>query len=183
VADRIRDGERDAEAELYQALTSFKTLFARQLGRQVAADRYHDLMMTIISKIKGGMLRDPARLAGFARTTALHMIADDIRAMQRWRRRESVEVDRLHDTSPNAETKAIWSELKAISKRILLAMPARDRLVLLRYYVHEHDARRICTEMAISEDQFRLLKSRAKARFTSMMRRRLEPSSGMWRAV
>ena len=40
----------------------------------------------------------------------------------------------------------------------------RDREILVRFYLREQPQTQICQEMGLSETQFRLLKSRAKAR-------------------
>ncbi len=49
-------------------------------------------------------------------------------------------------------------------------MRPRDREVLVRFYVQEQDAAEICRTMDLTETQFRLLKSRAKARLTRLCR-------------
>jgi RNA polymerase sigma-70 factor (ECF subfamily) len=47
----------------------------------------------------------------------------------------------------------------------LNSIAPRDREILMRFYLREEPADRICSEMGLSETQFHLLKSRAKARF------------------
>jgi RNA polymerase sigma factor (sigma-70 family) len=169
--DGIRAGEVDAGTELYESLAGFKGLFARRLGRQTAADRYHDLLIVVITSIRSGALREPERLIGFARATARHMVVDDIRALQRQPHYNYAELHQLPDVSQNVERRAIWRERKTIANRIMLAMPDRDQRVLVRYYFLEDDARQICNDMRLSENQFRLVKNRAKTRFTTLMRR------------
>jgi DNA-directed RNA polymerase specialized sigma24 family protein len=57
--------------------------------------------------------------------------------------------------------------------RVLNAVPKRDREVLVRFYLKEEDPDIICREMELTETQFRLIKSRAKARFGELGRTRL----------
>jgi hypothetical protein len=52
-------------------------------------------------------------------------------------------------------------------------MPARDREVLTRFYLQEQTVSQIAEEMSITETQFRLIKSRAKARFSELGRKML----------
>ena len=52
-------------------------------------------------------------------------------------------------------------------------LSARDREILTRFYLQEQTQEEICKEMILSDTQFRLLKSRAKARFAEMGRRKL----------
>ena len=47
----------------------------------------------------------------------------------------------------------------------------RDREILHRFYVQEQSQEQICQEMSLSYNQFRLLKSRAKARFGELGKR------------
>jgi Sigma-70, region 4 len=57
---------------------------------------------------------------------------------------------------------------------ILRSLSERDREILTRFYLHEQSQEHICQEMSLSETQFRLLKSRAKARFGEMGKRKLQ---------
>ena len=49
----------------------------------------------------------------------------------------------------------------------LSTMRQRERDVLVRFYLNEQPAADICRDMELTETQFRLLKSRAKARTVS----------------
>jgi hypothetical protein len=44
---------------------------------------------------------------------------------------------------------------------------------LTRFYLNEESAEEICDNMGLTDTQFRLIKSRAKARFGELGRRRL----------
>ena len=57
--------------------------------------------------------------------------------------------------------------------RILKSLPQRDREILIRFYLHEQRPEQICEDMNLSETQFRLIKSRAKARFGELGKRRM----------
>jgi RNA polymerase sigma-70 factor (ECF subfamily) len=56
---------------------------------------------------------------------------------------------------------------------ILAKLSERDREILTRFYLHEESQEQICGEMNLTETQFRLLKSRAKARFGEIGKRKL----------
>ena len=59
-------------------------------------------------------------------------------------------------------------------REVLRALSARDREILTRFYLDEQSQEAICCEMELSETQFRLLKSRAKARFGEIGKRKLQ---------
>jgi DNA-directed RNA polymerase specialized sigma24 family protein len=56
---------------------------------------------------------------------------------------------------------------------VLRSLSRRDRDILTRFYLHEQSPEEICQDMGLSETQFRLLKSRAKARFGEMGKKKL----------
>ena len=58
-------------------------------------------------------------------------------------------------------------------KRLLQETPRRDREILTRFYLLGENRRQICSEMKLSYTQYRLLKSRAKARFAELGKRTL----------
>jgi DNA-directed RNA polymerase specialized sigma24 family protein len=60
-----------------------------------------------------------------------------------------------------------------IMARALRSVSQRDREILTRFYLLEQSQEEICRDMRLSDTQFRLLKSRAKARFGELGRRKL----------
>jgi DNA-directed RNA polymerase specialized sigma24 family protein len=72
---------------------------------------------------------------------------------------------------------AIQQEHRQIAARVLSEMPQRDREVLVRFYVNEETPAQIQREMVLSSNQFRLLKSRAKARFSKAVQASLPAQS------
>jgi DNA-directed RNA polymerase specialized sigma24 family protein len=60
---------------------------------------------------------------------------------------------------------------------ILRDCSRRDREILTRFYLLEQSQEQICEEMGLNDTQFRLLKSRAKQRFSDEGRRRMAKSN------
>lgn len=56
-------------------------------------------------------------------------------------------------------------------QRALAQLDERDLEILRRFYLHEQSPDQIGAEMSLTETQLRLLKSRAKARFTRRLRK------------
>jgi DNA-directed RNA polymerase specialized sigma24 family protein len=61
-------------------------------------------------------------------------------------------------------------------KSALADLGQRDRDILVRFYLKEQSQEQICREMSLTETQFRLLKSRAKAKFGEIGRKKLTSS-------
>lgn len=76
---------------------------------------------------------------------------------------------------PAADQDAIHGEIMMIARRVLQAMRARNRAILVRFYVDGEDAGRICQDLGIGENEVRNVKSRAKARFRAVVERQIGP--------
>jgi DNA-directed RNA polymerase specialized sigma24 family protein len=148
----------------------------RQLGPQDLTDRVHDLFLTVTESIQSGELREPERLMGYVRTVVRRQVAGHIHAA-RQQRRNWYQLDfatSLRDRRPSAENGVIRREYTTVAMRILSSMRHHEREVLVRFYLKEQPAADICHEMQLTRTQFRLLKSRAKAKFEKLCKGRLE---------
>ena len=138
-------------------------------------DRLRWTIVIVVQAIRRGDLREPERLMGFIRTVVRRQVAAHIdRAVQT--RREHMELDatvRVPDPRGNPEEAAIYRQQEDIVRRILAELSERDREILTRFYLREQSQGYICSEMSLSETQFRLLKSRAKARFGELGKKKL----------
>src|SRR5262249_37951675 len=91
-------------------------------------------------------------------------------------RRSQADLDHgmsLSDYQPNPERRIMDQEGLDLALRMLNSLHKREREVLSRFYLKEQTPEQICREMQLTETQFRLIKSRAKARFGELGKRRL----------
>ena len=180
LVDRLQAGEAEAMAELYQVFAKgIRFYLCRQVGPQELDDRVHDAFLVVVQSIQRGELRDPRRLMGFVRTVVRRMVAAQI-DREIHTRRETIEIDhgeRVVDQRANPEKTIILRQKINLIREILGQMPGKDREILDRFYVQEQLPEHICDEMNLSITQFRLLKSRAKARFGELGRRKLQSGS------
>jgi RNA polymerase sigma factor (sigma-70 family) len=174
LVDRIRASDPGAMEELYTFFErGIRYYLQRQLGAQELEDKIHDIFVIVVQAIRRGELREPERLMGFVRTIAQRHVAAYINEAVHVRR-EKIPVDEstpLRDTSLTPEDSALNKEKLDLMKKTLRSMPSRDRELLTRFYLQEQTQEQICAEMRLTESQFRLLKSRAKARFGEKGRR------------
>jgi RNA polymerase sigma factor (sigma-70 family) len=130
----------------------------------------------VAQAIQRGELRDPERLMGFVRTVVRRQVAAHIDGAIETRKYQT-EFDpamTIADRTATPEQSAIDHEHQDVAMRILRSIPQRDREILVRFYLQEQTPAQICKDMELSETQFRLIKSRAKARFGELAKRRLE---------
>ncbi len=181
---RAQDGDGQAIEQLYGLFSrGIRYYLRRQLGPDEVDDKVHDTLLVVVKAIQCGDLREPERIMGFVRTVVRRQVAAYIdQAVHR--RTHEVDMDiaiRLVDIGSNPELNALARERVDLARAVLEQMSATDREILCRFYLHEQSQEQICREMHLTETQFRLHKSRAKARFAELGRRRLE--GGVIRSV
>lgn len=168
LVDRIQKGEETALEELYRIFSKgIRYYLCRQLGNQELDDRVHDTFLIVVQAIRRGELREPERLMGFVRTIVRRQVAASIGdAIQSRKGQLDIEEgEGVADAQNNPEQAAIVRQNMEIARTALKSISERDREILTRFYILEQNQKTICTEMCLSDTQFRLLKSRAKARF------------------
>jgi RNA polymerase sigma factor (sigma-70 family) len=177
LVERIRQEDPTGMEELYRVFArGIRFYLCRQLGPQELDDRVHDTFLIVVQAIRRGDLREPERLMGFVRTVVRRQVAAHIDDLVH-SRREEVEIDvnsRLPDRSWNPEQSLASRENIALMRRVLDSLSQRDREILVRFYLQEESQDQICREMELTETQFRLLKSRAKARFGELGKKKLQ---------
>ena len=173
---RIQSGQIDGMAELYQLFSKgIRFYLCRQLGPQELDDKVHDTFLVVVQAIRRGELREPQRLMGFVRTVVRRQVAAHIDKVVH-SRREQMELDstlRVIDPRENPEETAMFQQRNKLIQQVLEELSERDREILQRFYLYEQSQEQICEEMSLTETQFRLLKSRAKARFGELGKKRL----------
>ncbi len=176
LVDRIRFNQTDGMEELYELFSKgIRFYLCRQLGPQELDDKVHDTFVVVVQAIRRGELREPSRLMGFVRTIVRRQVAAHIDKVVHTRR-DQIDLDstvRLADPEGNPEERAIFSQRTDLINRVLGELSDRDREILTRFYLLEQSQDQICSEMGLSETQFRLLKSRAKSRFGELGKKKL----------
>jgi RNA polymerase sigma factor (sigma-70 family) len=175
LVSRIRDGESEAMAELYAVFgRGIRYFLLRNLGPVDLDDKVHDCFVIVTQAIQNGDLREPERLMGYVRTVVKRQIAAsiDVAVHQRHSRVDFEDaLLSISDWRENPERKVIAKERAELARKVLNSVSRRDREILNRFYVLEQSQEEICTAMGLSYNQFRLLKSRAKARFGELGKR------------
>ena len=176
LVERIRSGDEASVEELYTTFArGIRYYLCRHLGTQELDDKVHDTFLIVLQAIQNGSLREPERLMGFVRTVVRRQVAAFIdETVQTRKDQADIEVgSRVPDSRSNPERRVIDDEKNQIMYEILRGISSRDRDILTRFYLYEQSPEQICVEMRLSDTQFRLLKSRAKARFAELGRKRL----------
>ena len=179
---QVKAGEDAGMEQLYKLFSrGIRYYLCRQLGPQELEDKVHDTFLIVVHAIKRGDLREPERLMGFVRTVVRRQVAAYIEQAVHTRR-EQTDLETgatVADRKENPEQEAMLREKADLMKSALQSLSQRDRDILVRFYLMEQPQEQICREMSLTETQFRLLKSRAKAKFGEIGRKKLA-SSGIF---
>jgi RNA polymerase sigma-70 factor (ECF subfamily) len=173
---RIQADDTRALEDLYRIFArGIKYQICRQLGPQDLEDKVHDCFLLVVQAIRKGELREPDRLMGFVRTVVRRQIAAYIETVIQSRRQTTdLETGRIvADFGHDPENSIMVQEEEELAYRVLRGISRRDREILTRFYLREEPPELICEKMNLTDTQFRLLKSRAKARFGQLGKRRL----------
>ena len=174
LVQRVAAGDPDAIQALSAFLAGLKGYFWKHIGAEDAEDMFHDLIVVLIRQIQNGSVEDPERLPGYALAIARRQIVAQIGLRMRSRCACSVDDVQLPDPAEDTETSLARKEQRAIARRVLKAMPVQQRAVLIRFYIQEQRPEEIQEALGITQTQFRLVKSRAKARFAELCRTAME---------
>ncbi len=174
---RIQRDDDEAKQQLYQVFNrGIRFQLLRHLGTVDIEDKVHDTFLIVLQAIMRDDLRNPERLLGYIRTVVRRQIANYIeRAMVRRREHSACVETESRECTRNPEEHLLCHEQRLLMRQTLSELNPRDREVLVRFYLDESPQEVICEEMGLTVNQFRLLKSRAKARFTELGRRQLRP--------
>jgi RNA polymerase sigma-70 factor (ECF subfamily) len=180
VVNLIQRGDPAGQETLYRTLQSGARRFLqRRLGTQDVDDRVHDVFLIVAGAIRRGDIQHPEHLMAFVRTVLYRQL--NLAIGEVIRRRDSSgdlrETANLTTAELTPEQRAITGQKVSLMKEMLREMSDRDVQVLSRFYLREQPPEQICTEMGLTQIQFQLLKSRAKARLENLMGRKLARNS------
>jgi len=175
---RIERGDPAAERELVEIHGQGLAFLLRRWTRdpEAAADLYQETFRRALEKLRRGELRDPASLPAFLRGLARNLSIDHYRRHARRLARESPigETFDVPDDASGQLGALLREEKVGLVRRLLAELPrARDREVLLRFYVQEEDRERIQTDLGLTRPELNLVLFRARRRCQALFERAL----------
>ena len=174
---RIREGDISAESELIRQFEpGLRVLLRRRTGGDLGLlqDLVQDTLLVVIQRLRGAGNDDPQKLAAFAAQTARNLAIASLRKAERQRTDIDSDVtNRNPDPDEGVEHRAADLEAALAVRALLRELPQpRDRLMLKRFYLDDHDKEIICKEMDLSEAAFNQALSRARRRFRQILEER-----------
>src|SRR5690349_11245556 len=172
---RIREGDVSAESELIRQFEpGLRVLLRRRTGGDhgLLQDLVQETLLVVIQRLRGAGIDDPQKLAAFAAQTARNLAIASLRKAERQKTDvDSEATERKPDSSRSVESQVGDHEAALAVRALLRELPqARDRLMLKRFYLEDHDKEQICQEMQLTEAAFNQALSRARRRFRQIGR-------------
>jgi RNA polymerase sigma-70 factor (ECF subfamily) len=174
---RIRQGDVSAESELIRQFEpGLRVLLRRRTGGDggLLQDLVQETLLIVIQRLRGAGIDDPQKLAAFAAQTARNLAIASLRKAERQRTDvDSEAAERNADPSRAVEDSTADVEAALAVRALLRELPqGRDRLMLKRFYLEDHDKRLICQELDLTEAAFNQALSRARKRFRQILEER-----------
>ena len=137
-------------------------------------DLVQETLLVVIQRLRGAGIDDPQKLAAFAAQTARNLAIASLRKAERQKTDvDSEATERNPDPSCGVEARAEDVEAAMAVRALLRELPqSRDRLMLKRFYLDDHDKELICQDMQLSEAAFNQALSRARKRFRQILEER-----------
>jgi len=161
-------------AAVYRDYPGLRALILRRVrDPAVAEDILQDAAVTTLEKLRSGEIAHPENLGGYLYRVALNHLRNH-------RRKDRSALSSAEGLSelPASETDAHWENVTGgqwatAARQMLGEMPvARDREVLVRFYLDDEDREKICRELRLSEEHFNRVIFRARNRFRQLIEHR-----------
>jgi RNA polymerase sigma-70 factor (ECF subfamily) len=173
LVERIGAGDRDAETALVLRFSRpLGFLLQRRTGdRESARDALQETFITALRRLRARELQRPEALAAFLRGIALNVVlGSERRAERRQVEYDTDAVQAALDEQDSAETRLEHGQTVALVKRVIGELKvARDREVLVRFYLSDEDKPSICRSLGLDAEHFDRVLHRARRRLKALL--------------
>jgi RNA polymerase sigma-70 factor, ECF subfamily len=158
---------------VYRDFPGLRALILRRVrDPEVAADILQDAAVTTLEKLRSGEIAHPENLGGYLYRVALNHLRNH-RRKDRSALSSSDALDELPSEHDSDWEKIRGGQWASAARRMLEEMPvARDREVLVRFYLDDEDREKICRKLQLSEEHFNRVIFRARNRFRELIEHR-----------
>jgi RNA polymerase sigma-70 factor, ECF subfamily len=172
IVARIAAGDRLAETEFVRTYQrGVRALVRRHCrpGDPIADDLAQDVLTRVLERLRVGAIRDSAALPAYVQATIVYTTSAE------YRRRAPTDPISAVDDLPGSDnpTDRVDSEQLAGVVRLLLEQltVARDREILVRFYLEGSDRDEVCQQLGIEASHFHRVVFRARERFRELLDR------------
>ncbi len=168
---RIRQGEADAEAALYDKFSArvYFTALSETHSKEDAEDIRAETFLRVIQALRQGKLRTADSLPSFIVGITLNVIREHIRQKYRADSLEDYEYDVAGGDS--LEQAFLDAETSRALQEVARQLKPREQQFLRMYYYEELTKEEIARKLGINQERVRLIKSRALQSFRELYKK------------
>jgi len=165
--ERLRNGDPATEHHFFAYFENFLNLKfrARALPFVRVGDLKRETFIRVITALRrGGEVREPEHFGAFVNSVGNNVLLEYYRtaaknyALEEW-------AAEIQDRVLDLEARFVSKQSAERVRKILAALPARDRDLLRAVLLEEKDKDAVCREMGVDRDYLRVLLHRLKGKF------------------
>ena len=171
IVSRIRLGESEAEAALYEKFSArvYFTALSETHSKDDAEDIRAETFLRVIQALRADKLRSADSLPSFIVGFTLNVIREHIRQKYRADSLEDYEYDMAGDGS--LEQAFLDAETSHALQEAARQLKPREQQFLRMYFYEELPKEEIARKLGINEERIRLIKSRALQSFREIYKK------------
>lgn len=169
---RIAHGDVQAERELVSQCSTpvLRMLLGITRNRDLADDLHQDTFLILLRRLRQGVDLDDDAIPHYARSIALHLLANHRRKTLRRCTESLLESQQVLDPRPGALASVLEREQRRIVVEALQRLPrARDRALLYRVYFAEEERERVCAALKLPHAHLKRVLFRARQRLRALL--------------
>jgi RNA polymerase sigma-70 factor, ECF subfamily len=168
--ERLRNGDPATEHHFFVYFE--KLLNIKLRSRRVSFDKIEDLKQDTFVRViaavrKEGGVRQPERFGAFVNSICNNIVLEYYRSL-----RKNRQMDGTHEEIPDKvldlEGMMASKQCSEQVRKILSALPTRDRELLRAVLLEENDKDTLCRDMGVDRNYLRVLLHRAKNKFKAV---------------
>ena len=175
LAQRIGRGDRSAETELFERYGRGVLYLLNRKTRdpELARDLRQETFRVAIEHLRANGLHEAERIGAYLRGIAVNLaIADARKTSRRGTTADSETVELAADPAASPVESVSREQIRQAVRSLLDELPvARDREILVRFYLEDEDKESICTGLGVDSAHFNRVLFRAKQRFGELVAR------------
>ncbi|MGA2599597.1 MAG: sigma-70 family RNA polymerase sigma factor [Bryobacteraceae bacterium] len=167
---RLRDGDPETQRHFTRYFGELLNIKLRNRVRSphLIEEVRQETFLRVLLIVRRDGIAHPDRLGAFVNSVCNNVVLEVFRNETRSLPMPE-SVPEVMDEAPNPETAAFSIEQKSQIRRILDALPAKDRDLLRQIFLEERDKDEVCKTFQVDREYLRVLLHRAKARFRAAL--------------
>jgi RNA polymerase sigma-70 factor (ECF subfamily) len=139
---------------------------ARLRSGQAADDIRQETLLRVLRSLRTGGIEHPERLGAYVYSVCNNVILETFRRDKRF---AELPPGEIASGQAGAESGMLTEERRGLVRRAIEELPAKDRELLKRIFLDEHDKDLVCKEFSVTRDYLRVLLHRARTRLRTAL--------------